>query len=376
MKHLVLIGGGHSHAIALHLLGSHSFPDVRITLITDVAHSPYSGMLPGHVGGFYTFEESHIYLQPLAQAANAHLILDQAVGLDLEQNWVLCRHHAPIAFDWLSIDIGSTPAKQEIPGAAEYTIPAKPVPQFLAGWNQVLESLAQHTSPLQPISLGIVGGGAGGVELAFAMQSRLQGHPVQIHLFHRSQHLLSGGSAAVGHQFEALLRACGVQIHLGEQVTAVEATENSQKGVVCQSGLRVQCDRIFWLTQAAAPAWLHEAGLATDERGFILVNDTLQSVSHPHVFATGDIATAVNHHRPKAGVFAVRQGKPLFKNLQRVTSAQPPQPFYSQRRYLALVGTGDGKAIALWGTLCFGPSRWLWVWKDWIDHRFMAQFDP
>jgi selenide, water dikinase len=375
MKHLVLIGGGHSHAIALHLLGSHPFPDVCITLITDVAHAPYSGMLPGHVGGFYTFEESHIHLQPLAQAANAHLILDQAVGLDLEQNWVLCRHHAPIAFDWLSIDIGSTPAKQEIPGAAEYTIPAKPVPQFLAGWHQVLESLAQRKTP-QPISIGIVGGGAGGVELAFAMQSRLQGHPVQIHLFHRSQHLLSGGSAAVGHRFETLLRACGVQIHLGEQVTAVEATVDSQKEVLCQSGLRVQCDHIFWLTQAAAPAWLQAAGLTTDERGFILVNDTLQSVSHPYVFATGDIATAVNHPRPKAGVFAVRQGKPLFETLQRVTSGQPPQPFYPQRRYLALVGTGDRKAIALWNGLCVGPSRWLWSWKDGIDRRFMAQFEP
>jgi selenide, water dikinase len=380
MKHLVLIGGGHSHAIALRLLGSHPFPNVRITLITDVMDAPYSGMLPGHVGGFYTFAESHIHLQPLAQSAKAHLVLDQAVGLDLQQNQVLCRHHAPIAFDWLSINIGGTPAKQDIPGAAEYTIPAKPVPQFLAGWSQILQSFAQKptkkpTTP-RPISIGIVGGGAGGIELAFAMQARLQEHPVQIHLFHRNQHLMSSGSEAMGKRFEALLRLRGVQIHLGEAVMAVEAEQYAPEVVVCQSGLRVKCDRIFWLTQAVAPAWLHQAGLATDERGFILVNDILQSVSHPHVFATGDIATVVDHPRPKAGVFAVRQGKPLFKNLQRVTLGQPPQPFYPQKRYLALVGTGDGKAIALWNGLSIGPSRWLWGWKDWIDRRFMAQFEP
>lgn len=381
MKHLVLIGGGHSHAIALHLLGSHllgshPFPEVRITLITDVVDAPYSGMLPGHVGGFYTFAESHIHLQPLAQSAQAHLILDQAVGLDLQQNQVLCRHHPPVAFDWLSIDIGSTPAKQGIPGAAEYTIPAKPVPQFLAAWTQILQSFAQKATNPRPISIGIVGGGAGGIELAFAMQAHLQGHPVQIHLFHRNQHLMSSGSEAMRKRFEALLRLRGVQIYLGEAVVAVEAESDAQKVVVCQSGLRVACDRIFWLTQAAAPAWLQLAGLATDERGFILVNDTLQSVSHPYIFATGDIAAMVDHPRPKAGVFAVRQGKPLFKNLQRVTSGQPPQPFYPQRRYLALVGTGDGKAIALWNGLCVGPSRWLWAWKDWIDRRFMAQFEP
>jgi selenide, water dikinase len=371
MQNLVLIGGGHSHAIALHLLGSHPLSDVRLTLITEVVDAPYSGMLPGHVRGFYSFEEAHINLKTLAQFAKAHLILDQAVGLDLKQNLVLCRHHSPVSFDWLSIDIGSTPAKLEIPGAAEYTIPAKPVPQFLAGWNEVFQSVEQS----QSFSLGIVGGGAGGVELAFAMQARLQGLPVKLHLFHRSEHLLSGFSPTAGRQCKALLSARGVQLHLKERVMAVEPTQDSQRVVVCQSGERVQCDRIFWLTHASAPSWPQEAGLATDDHGFILVNDGLQSVSHPYVFATGDIAAVVNHSRPKAGVFAVRQGTPLFENLRRATSGQTPQPFYPQKRYLALVGTGDKKAIALWGKLYFGPSRWLWFWKDWIDRRFMAQFE-
>jgi pyridine nucleotide-disulfide oxidoreductase family protein len=375
LKNLVLVGGGHSHAIALHFLATHPLSDVCLTLISDVLNAPYSGMLPGHIGGFYAFEEAHINLKTLAGHAKAHLILDRAVGLDLAQNLVLCDRSAPISFDWLSIDTGSTPAQQDIPGVAEYTIPAKPVPQFLEGWNQFLQNLDSfEPSSMAEISIGIVGGGAGGVELALNMQARLQTFPIKIHLFHRREHLLEGSSVAVGRRFEQLLGARGICLHLGEQVSAVKPAQDSQNVVVCQSGLRVQCDRIFWLTHAAAPLWPQAAGLATDERGFILVNDRLQSVSHPYVFATGDIASMVHHPRPKAGVFAVRQGKPLVKNLRRVIVGQPLQSFYPQKRYLALVGTGDHLAIGLWGSLCFGPSQVLWLLKDWIDRRFMAQF--
>ncbi|WP_404785995.1 FAD-dependent oxidoreductase [Altericista sp. CCNU0014] len=382
MKHLVLIGGGHSHAIALRQWSLNPVPGIRLTAIADVADAPYSGMLPGHIAGRYSFEESHINLKTLAQSARAALILDRAIGLDLNRNRVLCLHHPPLTFDWLSIDTGSTPAQNEIPGAKDYTIPAKPVPQFLERWNQLLQSLRQDDRLVhrdRPLCLGIVGGGAGGVELALAMQARLAAErpalTLEVHLFHRGDLLMDKFPASVGLLFQDLLAARGIQLHLGETVTAIELARDDRRIVRCESGLRVQCDRIFWLTQAAAPDWPREAGLATDAEGFILVGNTLQSVSHPHVFATGDIAAIVDRPRPKAGVFAVRQGKPLAENLRRVALGQTPNPFYPQKRYLSLIGTGDGRAVAVWGGLCVGPSQLLWAWKDWIDRQFMAQFE-
>jgi selenide,water dikinase len=171
VKDLVLVGGGHSHAIALRMFAMNPLPGLRLTLITEASHTPYSGMLPGHVAGFYDFDECHIDLRRLAQFAQVQLYIDRAVGLDLENKKVLCANHPPVAFDVLSINIGSTPAHIDVPGATEYAIPAKPVPQFLSQWNQLVEDVTKN--PQQPLCLGIVGGGAGGVELALTMQRRL-----------------------------------------------------------------------------------------------------------------------------------------------------------------------------------------------------------
>ena len=127
------------------------------------------------------------------------------------------------------------------------------------------------------------------------------------------------------------------------------------------------------MTQASAANWIEESGLATDSNGFMQVNDCLQSVSHPNVFGAGDIAAMVNYPRPKAGVFAVRQGKPLFENLQQFLLAKPLKPFAPQSQYLGLIGTGNKRAIASRGNFMW-ESPLLWYWKDWIDRKFMQKF--
>nr|MBA2748071.1 selenide, water dikinase SelD [Tatlockia sp.] len=362
-KDLVLIGGGHSHAIALRMWAMKPLAGVRITLITESSSTPYSGMLPGHIAGFYTHAECHINLRSLAQFAQAQLYIDTVVGLDLVNKQILCAHRPPVAFDVLSIDIGSTPASVNVPGAKKYAITAKPVANLLTQWQQIVEDQEK------PLSLGIVGGGAGGVELALAMQGNLQVKQLKIHLFHPGVEIMPDYGGWVRRRLQAILRQKGINLHL--QATVIEVQPNK---IICKSGLKVECDRIFWVTQAAAPSWIKESGLATDSQGFVQVNDYLQAVSHPNIFAAGDIATMVNYPRPKAGVFAVRQGKPLFNNLQKTLLAQGLQPYKPQKTYLSLIGTGDGKAIASWGNFGLGASPLLWNWKDKIDRQFMDRF--
>lgn len=388
-KSLVLVGGGHSHALVLRRMGMNPWPaDVQITLITNLADTPYSGMLPCHIAGLYDFDTAHIDLRPLTRFANCRLIMDQMVGLDPVQQNIICRDRPPISYDTLSIDVGSTPTKSQVPGADRYAVPAKPVPKLLTAWNHYLESIekALNNDSRTPITVSIVGGGVGGVEMAFAMQVRLRqlvqryrqadsqnssqdiGQQVSVHIFQRGEHLAKGRNRLTQWMVERMCQKRGILVHTQE--TVCEVTET---GVRCESGLAVECDRTFWVTNASAPPWLKDSRLSLTSDGFIAIDDTLQTLSHPNIFAAGDVATMVNHKRPKAGVFAVRQGPPLYENLQRQVTHRPLKPFKPQSRYLNIIDTDTNTSIASWGPFAI-RAKWCRAWKDSIDQKFMRLF--
>ncbi len=383
---LVLVGGGHSHALVLRKMGMNPWPaDVRLTLITNLADTPYSGMLPCHIAGLYDFDTAHIDLRPLTRFANCRLIMDRMIGLDLVQQKVICANHPPIAYDTLSIDVGSTPAKSQVAGADKYAIPAKPVPALLKAWDSYLKSLEKilKENPEKTATIAIVGGGVGGVEMAFAMQVRLRqlfaayrSRPKQqvskqqacVHIFQRGEHLAKGRNRLTQRMVERMCQKRGIQVHTGETVCKV-----MESAVRCESGLMVECDRTFWVTNASAPPWLKDSSLTLTPDGFIAVDDTLQTLSHPNIFAAGDVATMVNHKRPKAGVFAVRQGPPLYENLKRQVTHRSLQPFKPQSRYLNIIDTDTDTSIASWGPFAI-RSKWCRAWKNSIDQKFMSLF--
>ncbi|XPM59963.1 MAG: FAD-dependent oxidoreductase [Leptolyngbya sp. IPPAS B-1204] len=235
VKDLVLIGGGHSHAIALKQWGMQLLAGVRVTLISDVSHTPYSGMLPAYVAGLYDYDDCHIDLRPLSQFAKTNLILDRAVGLDLQQNRILLANHPPIGFDLLSLDLGSTPATSTVPGAADHAIPVKPISQFLTYWDQLVAELTNHPGRLR---VAVVGGGAGGVELTLAVQARLaqlycdlgqSTDLLDMHLLHRGGRLVPERSTWVGERLGQILQQRGVSIHLNETVVAISAGDSAKK---------------------------------------------------------------------------------------------------------------------------------------------------
>ena len=365
----------------IRMFGMDKWPGVRLTVICTDTHTPYSGMLPGYISGHYSFDEVHIDLGRLCAFAGARLYKDEVIGIDRVNKKVLCRNRPPVAYDALSINIGSTPQTDTIPGATEHSVPVKPIGRFNQRWENLLERVKQHAGKT---TIAVVGGGAGGVELTLSMQFRLQNELRQLgrNLSELEFHLLTDGELLPTHNpgvrqtFRTVLEQRGVQLHIHSKVMQVQG-QGSTHRLKTKSTAGVEqhldADEVMWVTQAGGASWLKNTGLDLDERGFVKVLDTLQTTQDPAIFAAGDICTMVNYPLEKAGVFAVRMGKPLTENLRRQMEGKPLENYTPQTTWLALISTGDKYAVASKGAIGFSGA-WVWKWKDWIDQRFMRKF--
>ncbi len=400
LRDLVLVGGGHSHVAVLKAFGMQALPGLRITLVCTDAHTPYSGMLPGYVAGHYTYDEVHLDLVRLCAFAGARFVRAQVLGIDRQARHVLLQGRPPLDYDLLAINTGSTPQVAQVPGATDHAIPVKPIAAFNARWLQLLASVRAGQGPRR---IAVVGAGAGGVELLLAMQYRLQTEcqalgiaAPQFSLFSASPDILPTHNAGVRARFMQTLQTRGVQVYVGARVQALSASgvqwmhaqdasralRTAQESGNASQGLpphvahaleQVDADAVFWVTQASGGSWLATTGLALDADGCVRVNAFLQSQTDARIFASGDVAAFGPRPLEKAGVFAVRMGMPLARNLRRAVCGLPLKPYRPQQNWLALISTGDRYAVASRGLLGFAGA-WVWRWKDGIDRRFMQRF--
>jgi selenide,water dikinase len=215
-------------------------------------------------------------------------------------------------------------------------------------------------------SIAVIGGGAGGVEILLAMQHRLATHGLAA-----SFSLVSDRwslPSALERLLVRVLRAKEVRLAIGSAVTSVRG-----EVITLESGETLRADRMLAATGASALPWLRASGLACDTAGFVQVDATLRSVSHPFVHASGDCATIVGGPRPKAGVFPVRQAPCLAHNLSAAIEGTPLRSYRPQRDWLAIVTTGPRHAIATRNGFAIGGA-WVWRWKDRIDRAFVARY--
>lgn len=373
-KRLLLLGGGHSQVEVLRQFARRPVNGTEVVLVSRDPHSLYSGMLPGYIAGHYRYDECLIELVPLARAANATFIQNDVQQIDADNRVVRCSDGRELGFDIVSINSGATSATNAITGSDSHAVTVKPVNSFGESWIKLLNAIKSATRPLD---IAVIGGGAGGVELLLAIIYRYRRtceenprciHSHTFHLITGTAELLPDHHARVRKKFARIVTERGVQLHLHRKVTKITAS-----GLQCEDGSEFAMDHIILATQAAAPAWIKNSGITTDQSGFILVNDYLQSLSHPHVFAAGDISTSANHPRPKSGVNAVRQGPVLAENLRRYLNGQSLIIFRPQKKFLALISCGDKYAVASRGAWA-AEGKWLWILKKWIDRRHVRKY--
>ncbi len=374
---LVFIGGGHSHALVLRNFAMNPLPGVRITLISPTAHTPYSGMLPGHIAGHYTFDEIHIDLVRLAEAVGARFIEAEATGIDRSAQEVQLSTGRRVPYDTLSINIGSTSEVRGLPGAAEHLVPIKPLSGFLEAWNGLLDTARRDDRLEAPIA--VIGGGVGGIESAMAMAYRLRQSGIAtlpsplVRVFERQERILPTLAEGVRQRILAAMKGLGVVAKTGAAITRVAPDHFEIEGTADGAADANRFSLAISAAGANAPNWLQSTGLELTERGFVRVGTTLQATTDPNIFSAGDISHMDHAPREKAGVFAVRQGKPLAENLRRRIKGEKLAGFEPQSDYLKLISKGGKTAIGIkFGAVLEGG--WLWRWKDRIDRQFMDQF--
>ena len=368
MTRFVLVGGGHAHLHVLADLSLRPLTGAEVTLVSPTAQHHYSGMVPGFLQGTYAEAELAIDLAALAVRAGARVVTAAAEHIDLPGRSVDAGG-TRLPFDILSLDVGAAPAGLDVPGAREHAVAIRPM-QAAVALRARIDALA---APARrgPVRVTVVGGGAGGVEIALAVHRRIRaaGTRPEVSLVEAAIDVLPGYAAPVRRRAAAILAQRGITVSTGSAVSAVDAG-----AVHLENGTRGAADLVVWLAGVTGPALLADPGLPLDPRGFLLVGPTLRAVDGAPVWAAGDCAAlAVHPATPKAGVYAVRQGPVLARNLRAAVGRGAPVPYTPQRTFLSLLNTADGKALLRWHQVV-SHSRAAWWLKDRIDRSFVRRY--
>jgi len=386
MTSIVLAGIGHGHLHVLTAWRKHPLPNARLVCLSEFPNASYSGMLPGVLAGLYQPQQINIDLEAACRAAGAELHIGEIIDVDTARRSLLIRDGRRVSFDILSIDTGSVPQQADAQRDAT-VVSIKPMQTLL---ERLSARIALWYTPQREVALlpafrvTVVGGGAGGVELAFCLPafverelSRLRSNDVaapasaprvKMTLLHGAAQLGSGSTDKTRTVAAKLLRDRGVNLLLGRQATRITDGE-----IFLDDGSVVSADLVVWATHAAPSPLLAKIDLPKDEHGFLLTDVYLRSTSGQPVMAVGDCASGTQRRAPKAGVIAVHQGPVLWNNLSRLVDGDKNlAPFTPQTDFLKLFNTADGRTLLEYRSMTI-HSRWCWWLKDWIDRRFVAR---
>jgi selenide, water dikinase len=356
---VVLVGGGHAHVHTLKMFGMPPFKNIlkengiQVTLISSSVLTPYSGMLPGFIAGHYTRDDIHLDLRKLCSFSGIRFIHAAANGITYEEGgggFVSCSNGRPdIRYDVISIDIGSSPSMPSsllqsdsdvfLETNDQNVTPVKPIASFSERWEGICNKVRKI--PLEDLTVNatfkllVVGGGAGGIELALSAQYALQNivrHRleknydrttdceevsksfIKVCLATRGNSLLPSHNDSVRKIFERILKERNIDVAMDADAVGVDYIEGEKTlKLSSDSTPRIHpivFDECLWCTSAGVSSWLESSTpFETVNGGFLSVRDTYESTSHPGVFAAGDCCHMVSNPRPKAGVFAVRAGE-------------------------------------------------------------------
>jgi len=381
-KTLLLAGAGHAHIGMLRRLSAARLKasetiDADIHLISEQPQTIYSGMLPGWMAGHYQLHDISIDIKSLCVRAGVRFIQQSLVKVNAASNKVVTTGDEQTDFDYdvLSLNTGAdtdmrwlynhnnhrSDSDDNYIGAANTDVIAiRPLSTFITQWQRILKD-AQSSEKYQ---LAIIGAGAAAIELVMAAQVALR----NINRHHQvtlvcGENLLSGFNSGFR---QRVIK----QLHRHDITIVRERASDYRDGKLSTTHKSLPINAVIAATGVIGSAWTASTDLDIEGDGFVAVNDKQQSVSHPNVFAVGDVATRVDKYVAHSGVHSVHGGAVEANNLLAYLKDSVMKSYQPKSRTLYLLSCGDKYAIGSWGNVNL-QGRWVWHLKKYIDKRFI-----
>ncbi|MEM6691156.1 MAG: FAD-dependent oxidoreductase [Planctomycetota bacterium] len=366
-RRIVLLGLGHTNVDFVFRWIKQPLPNTELVCVSNFDRSTYSGLFPSILGLRRKPGDMEIDLRRLVAKAKGRLIIEDVVSCKDSQ--VEFGNDESVTFDAMSIGVGSMPQGLLHPPAPTALLSIKPMQTFLSRFQSGVKKAIERSNR-NSVRIVIVGGGVASVELAFAVSrwAEIQSIQVQIAIVTAGDHVAGEMSDRSIAKIEQLLSNRNIRL-----IANSRAEFTHENGLVLDGQTQLSGDLVIWSTSATAPSILAKLDLQKDDRGFIATDCYLRSLSQDNVFAVGDCGTRIDSPFPKAGVYAVRQAPVLWRNLRSTLEGESLQAFEPQNSFLKLLNTGDDRALLEYGRLSL-HGRWCMFVKDWIDDRFIRQF--
>lgn len=379
-SNIVLLGLGHTHAHVVKEWSQHPIPEYQLVAISDFRMATYSGMLPGVLAGDYRPDQLQIDLARLCQVAGVRLVQESLESIDRERKVIKFQSGRQLDYAILSVAVGSRPPvlsgiESASPEQQSRVVSIKPMQTLLERLDVGIGAAIAHSKQQSQttIQIDVVGGGLGSLEIAMCLPGWLNRFGLttedyRLRVISGSDNPPEGCLNSTRRKIQTTLRDRGVELRTG-----VYAQGWANGHLVLDDGTALDSHLVVYVGAGNASAVTEKLGLPLDSRGCVITHDDLRSIEDSSIWAAGDCGSILGKTVPKAGVYAVRQGPVVWKNLIRWSRQQPVEDYHPQHDFLKLINAGDGSGIGQWKWFSF-RGKWVWRWKDHIDRNFMEMY--
>jgi len=362
-KRLVLAGAGHAHLEILTHLSAFVKNEIAVFVISPDEHHYYSGMGPGLLSGIYSVQEARFNIKKMTESAGGIFIKAYVKDIDADNKCVYLSNGSSIDYGILSINTGSAAGANLSKIQQPNVFPVKPVQNLYNARGKIIEHARKGK-----INVVVAGGGPAGVEIAAAL-SRLA-HDCENEIL---VYLVTGGRLLKN--FPKKFSSMAKDSLSNNGINIINSRIVSISNGVLSVGNGQSLDFDFLLNATGITPSLPEvkSGLSTENDGSLFVNEFLQAVNHPDVFAGGDCISFCPMKLDHVGVYAVRQGPVLLQNIQAVFSSRQLKKFHPRKTYLQILNMGDDTGLLKMGKIVMNGILPFKI-KNMIDLRFMKKY--